>query len=424
MRVPERDLSDLIVKQSSLRGRVVVSGAKNSALRLLVASLLTDQPIRLSNMPRSLLDVRVQIEMLRVLGKSVESDGHQSLLICSDAETPEMTWTDRSIRNTLLMLGALLARHGRARVPLPGGCSIGNRKYDLHLELLEKMGAQIAEEDGWLTGTVGGRLHGTDYAPPLRSTGVTENALLAGSLAVGTTRLWNPHLTPEVRQLVYFLRAMGARIRLYGHERIEVQGVDVLHGAEAEVIPDRLEAMTWLIAAACTGGQIEIDQFPISELVVPLAHLSEAGVRWLAGPDSVSVQESFCSPVEVMTGSHPAIHSDMQPLFAVYGAMARGTTRIVDLRYPNRFRYAAQLRRMGADVRPEAGGLKVVGRGALNGTTVEADDLRAGAALLLAGLAAEGTTRIRNAWQIQRGYDDLVSKLLGLGAELALEESA
>lgn len=417
-------LSTLTVKRSCLQGRVDVGGAKNSALRLLVASLLTEQPVYLSNIPRGLLDVRVQTQMLEVLGKSVDVDGDQRLIISEGDAKPEMAWGGRSIRNTLLVLGALLARHGRARVPFPGGCSIGERKHDLHVELLEKMGARIIEEDGYLTGTVDGRLQGTDFAPPLRSTGLTENALLAGALARGTTRLWNPHLTPEVRQLVDFLRMMGAGIRLVGHERLEIEGVDELYGAATKVIPDRLEAITWLIAAACTGGDIEIGQFPASELIVPLAHLSEAGVRWYSGPDSVIVKDSFCSPVEVMTGSHPAIHSDMQPLFAVYGAMAVGTTRIVDLRYPDRFRYASQLRRMGADVQAEHGSLKVLGRGSLNGAAVEADDLRAGAALLLAGLAAHGTTRIRNAWQIQRGYDNLIPKLEGLGVEVSLEASA
>jgi len=411
----------LHVRNTRLRGQVTTSGAKNSVLRLLAASLLTKDPVLLTNCPAALLDVQIQIGMLQALGKEVAVSEDGRIAIEEVGLKADLEWPGRSIRNTLLVLGALTARTGRGSVPLPGGCRIGERKYDLHVQLLEAMGARVFERAGRLETESDGRLRGAEIRPEIRSTGLTENTLLTGSLAAGTTTLWNPHLTPEVRQLIELLRAMGSNITVHGQERIVVEGVESLAGASTRVIPDRMEAITWLIASVCTDGDVEIFDFPTDSLAVPLAHLRECGVRWHVGPDSVVVRGGICSPIEVMTGSHPSVHSDMQPLLAVYGTLARGRSEIVDLRYPERFAYAEQLQRMGADLRAESGRLVIRGNGRLSGAEVVASDLRAGAALLVAGLAAEGSTTISDAWQIERGYERIVEKLRGLGADVDVE---
>ena len=418
-------LSTLHLETSRLEGTVRVSGAKNSALRLLAASLLTAEPVRLRNYPATLLDAQVHVDMLRALGtRAVVAD---DLVVLDEPSGPPasvLRWEGRSIRNTLLVLGALTARTGAGAVPLPGGCQIGERKFDLHEMLLRAMGARVWHEDGYLHAEAdGGRLRGADVRLPLRSTGATENALLCGSLASGTTRLHNPHVTPEVLDLVALLRRMGARIEVHGRETIEIEGREALSGADFTVMPDRIEAITWAVAAVVTGGEIEIFDFPSEDVAVPVVHLTESGMQLYRGRSSVVVR-GRASSLDVGTGSHPATHSDMQPLFAVYATQAPGETHITDLRYPGRFAYEPHLRALGADTSVDGPTLTVRGGRPLQGAQVDASDLRSGAALVLAGLAAQGRTTVTSAWQVERGYADLVPKLEGLGALVKAEHAA
>lgn len=405
------------VEPARLEGSVTLSGAKNSALRLLAATLLTDEPVRLTNYPAELLDAQVHVDMLRALGKSVEVDVDDGSVLVEERTAPaqELRWSGRSIRNTLLILGALTARTGGGSVPLPGGCSIGERKYDLHVAILRSLGAEVWEEQGYLHAQATGRLRGADLYLAVKSTGATENALLMGALASGVTRVYNPHVTPEIVDLANCLRTMGATIHFVGRRCIEIHGAERLTAVTHTVIPDRMEAITWAIAAVVTGGQIEIVNFPWKAVEVPLVHLRESGMELFRGDNSMIVR-GHPSPIDIGTGSHPAVHSDMQPLFAVYGASSPGESLITDLRYPGRFAYVEQLKRFGVVAEMIGNLLRIQGGMTLRGAEVSAPDLRAGAALLLTALCADSPSVIRDAWQLERGYADVSRKLAGLGA--------
>lgn len=402
------------INKASLNGKVRVSGAKNSGLKLLTASVLTDEVVEIYNSPNGLLDMQVHIEMLKKMGKScIETDGY--LKITENVIDPELLWDERSIRNSLLILGALTTRFGQAKVPLPGGCKLGDRKFDLHIMILEEMGATVWEEDGYICTSVDGKLQGREINLPMRSTGATENGILCATLAEGTTTIWNPHIRPEVIDLISMLNKMGAQIKVYGQKCIIIEGVNRLGGVKHSVIPDNMEALTWAIGAVITKGDVEIQNFPFEHLEVPLVFLRESGMKFYRGKDSLIVRGGESYPVEISTGPYPGINSDMQPLFAVYGAMSKGISKIIDLRFPGRYAYAEELAKMGVDYKVEGDMLIVNGGTSLNGATVTALDLRAGIALLLAGLTAEGETTIENAWQIHRGYENLTAKLKGLG---------
>jgi len=329
-----------------------------------------------------------------------------------------LIWEGRSIRNTLLIFGALLARKGKACVPLPGGCAIGQRKYDLHQMLLEKLGAKVWEENGYLFGEAPNGLVGTEIHLPIRSTGATENGIIAGSLAKGQTVIWNPHVRPEIMDLISYLRSMGVEIEVRGQQSIRVKGAASITGTRHVVIPDNMEAITYLIAAVITNGDIEIENFPYHHLDIPLIHLKESGAKFFRGEKSLIVRGGQCYPVEISTGPYPGINSDMQALFAVYSLCSKGESKITDLRFPGRFGYAEELKKMGGDLQVNGKFIIIRGGKSLKGSTVTALDLRCGAALLLAGLVAEGETIISNARQIQRGYENIDIKLQSLGGKI------
>jgi UDP-N-acetylglucosamine 1-carboxyvinyltransferase len=418
-----REIQRIAVKASMLNGKVKVSGAKNSVLRLMAASILTDEPLVLQNYPATLLDAIVHKEMLEVLGKKCIVDGNILRIEQSREPISTLNWTGRSIRNTLLILGALLARTGRGAVPLPGGCSIGavggDRAYDLHVMLLKKLGAIVYEENGLLVAEAPeGGLKGADIHLPIRSTGATENAIIAGSLANGITRIWNPHIRPEILDLINMINAMGGQITVYGQEHIEVVGQRTLRGVTHDVIPDNVEALTWLVGAAVTDGEIEIEDFPFEHLEVPLIFLRESGAKLYRHENNLIVRGCHCYPLELSTGPYPGINSDMQPILAVYAAKALGQSKFVDLRFPGRYGYAGELNKMGLNSRTDGNMLVIDGGAQLIGANVIALDLRAGIALSLAGLFAQGETVINEAWQITRGYDRFFEKMQLLGAKI------
>jgi len=406
------------VRRSRLQGRVRVSGAKNSLLKLLTASILTSDCVQLTNYAPGLLDAQIHVDMLRVLGKKCEVVGEQIQITEPDCVISDLNWQGRSIRNTLLILGALVTRTGRGAVPMPGGCPLGGRGIDLHEMIMREMGAKVWLDGNTLHAESKGRLKGTDIHLRIRSTGATENAIICGSLAEGITRIWNPHIRPEILDLVGFLKSMGAKITVYGQERIEVEGVEALMGTSYRVLPDNMEAITWLVASVVTDGDIEIVDFPYEDLEVPLIFLRESGARFFQSENSMIVRGGRCYPVEISTGPYPGINSDMQPLFAVYGACARGESRIVDLRFADRYGYADELARMGVVSTVDGNMLKIAGGSPLKGARVTATDLRAGVSLALAGLCADGETIIDNAWQIERGYEGFVPKLRALGGSI------
>lgn len=407
----------LTIRKAKLEGKVRLSGAKNCALKLLTVSVLTDETVEIFNSPNNLLDMQVHISMLNKMGKKCyESDGY--LKIVEDKLSPELLWDERSIRNSLLILGSLTTRFGSGKVPLPGGCKLGDRKFDLHVMILEKMGAKVWEEEGYLCTKVEGRLKGVDIHLPMRSTGATENAILCATLAKGITTVWNPHIRPEIMDMISMLNKMGAKIKVFGQQCIVIEGVEKLNGVKHTSIPDNMEALTWAIATVITKGDVEIENFPFEHLEVPLAFLKESGMKYYRGSDSLIVRGGNAYPIEISTGPYPGINSDMQPLFAVFGAMSRGESKIVDLRFPGRYGYAEELSKMGMKYEVKGDMLLIHGGTPLVGNTVNALDLRAGISLLLAGLTAEGETKIENSWQIYRGYENLKGKLNQLGVEL------
>jgi UDP-N-acetylglucosamine 1-carboxyvinyltransferase len=284
--------------------------------------------------------------------------------------------------------------------------------------VLRELGARVWQDEGYLCASARRGLRGAKIVLPIRSTGATENAILCGCLAKGRTVIWNPHVRPELINLVQMLRTMGASIEVHGQQRIEVVGTTELRGASATIINDSAEAMTWLIAGTITGGDIEIQGLPAADLEVPLIHLRESGARFYLGSSGVAVRGGDCYPVDIATGPYPGINSDMQPLFAVYAACAKGESRITDLRFPDRYQYLRELTRMGVRAEVKNGTIHIHGGRSLAGRRVQALDLRAGAALVLAGMVASGTTRIADAWQIERGYDRFLEKLKDLRGDI------
>ena len=413
-----------LIQPSKLEGQVEISGAKNSVLRLMAASILTSETIGIDNYPASLGDVQIHLAMLEALGKSCEVTQNRCVIREQSKIGTQLIWHECSIRNTLLILGALTSRYGEASVPLPGGCVFGNkRKYDLHVMLLEKFGAKVYEDKKQIITEAKNGLVGTEIILPIRSTGATENAVICAVLAKGKTVIWGPHIRPEIMDLISMLRKMGAKIEVFGQERIEIKGVEALTGTTHKVIPDNMEALTWMIGAVITQGDVEIFDFPFEYLEVPLSYLRESGAKFkIENSNSMIVTGGSCYPVEIATGPYPGINSDMQPLFALYGALSNGESRIIDIRFPGRYAYADQLKRMGMSYDIDGNMLKINGRESTirESADVEliATDLRAGAAFAMAGFVAQGQTTLHDAWQIERGYDCFVSKAKKLNAKI------
>jgi len=422
--VEKMNIDTLDVYPSCLEGEVSLSGAKNSVLKLLAASLLTEGEVTIENFPASLSDAQIHVRMLEKLGKECVFDKESDTLSIKQVKdaVSELEWSERSIRNTLLILGALFAKTGTGSVPQPGGCKLGDRKYDIHLDILKKFGAKIFEDDLELKAVRTGALKATDIRLPMRSTGATENAILIGCLAEGNTNIWNPHIRPEVIDLITMLNKMGAKIQVKGQERIVIKGVSKLSGVKHRVIADNMEALTWTIAASITNGFVEIKDFPFEHLEVPLVFLRESGCKIYRDGSNAIVKGSEIYPLEISTGPYPGINSDMQPLLAAYAACAHGHSTIVDLRFLGRYAYASQFSKMNVESSISNTTLQIMGRGreSLVAAEVEATDLRAGISLALLGLACkDGVTRISNAWQIERGYCYFKDKLRSLGAEIS-----
>lgn len=409
----------MTIYPSELYGEVYISGAKNAVLRHLAASILSDRKVYLRNYPANMLDVQVHEEMLVALGKTItKSEG----IICIDGSvnTSSLIWNKRSIRNTLLILGALLTKTGQGRVPLPGGCSLGDRKFDIHVGLMEAMGAKVWQEENYLCADCKGRLRACNYVLPIRSTGATENAIIMATLAEGTSRIWNPHIRPEILDLIELLRKMGAKIIVKGQESIIINGVDSLNrDVDHYALSDNMQALTYLIAGAIAGKEILIRNFPFCDLEIPLTFLRFSGLEYYQNGNDVIVRKCIPYPIDISTGPYPGINSDMQPLFAVWGALSKGTSTITDLRFVGRYAYAEEFSKMGINSKVDNNRLLIYGGNVIKGgNIVTALDLRAGAALLLLSLIADCPTKIDDFWMIERGYDNLVTTLINLGIQV------
>jgi UDP-N-acetylglucosamine 1-carboxyvinyltransferase len=402
-----------------LEGTVRISGAKNASLPELCAGLLTDQAVHLTNVPE-VRDIRTMARVLRDLGAEVSLEVGGRLTIAARRITSIEATYDlvKTMRASVLVLGPLLAREGRARVSLPGGCAIGARPINLHLAALEKMGAAITVEHGYVEARAE-RLRGAEiYFDTVTVTG-TENVMMAAALADGETVLRNSACEPEVTDLAELLCAMGARIQGAGGPTIRIEGVPTLHGASHTVVPDRIETGTFLAACALAGGEIEVQNCHPAHLRAVIEKLRETGVRIEEGPDNLRVRAPrTLRPSNVTTLPHPGFPTDMQAQYLALMTQASGTSTITESIFENRFMHVAELQRMGASVRVEGRTAIVSGPTPLSGARLMATDLRASACLVVAGLAAAGETIVDRVYHLDRGYFRIDEKLRGLGADI------
>ncbi|WP_420403724.1 UDP-N-acetylglucosamine 1-carboxyvinyltransferase [Nisaea sp.] len=409
-----------------LTGQIPISGAKNAALPLMAATLLTDQPVTLTNMPK-LADIRSMAALLDQHGvaRSVQDEAGGGQTVDFHAGTIESTTAPydlvRKMRASVLVLGPLLARAGEATVSLPGGCAIGNRPVDLHLKGLAELGAEVALEGGYVKAEVpSGRLHGGRVVFPLVSVGATENLMMAASLADGETVLVNAAREPEISDLAECLKAMGAEIEGHGTDTIHIQGKDRLGGATHKVVADRIETGTYAMAAAITGGAVELTGTSPGLLENVFGVLREAGVTIEESDRSirVSADRRKLRGVDVMTEPFPGFPTDLQAQFMTLMCVARGASMVTETIFENRFMHVPELSRMGANINVHHASALIRGTDRLIGAPVMATDLRASVSLVLAGLAADGVTEVNRIYHLDRGYENLVEKLRACGADI------
>ena len=407
----------------ALRGSVRISGSKNAALPILLASILLDSPARFENIA-DLRDIRTTTRLLGVLGRPAHFDDGV-VTVETGPLAPEAPYElVKTMRASVLVLGPLLARLGEARVAMPGGCAIGARPVDLHLSALEKMGARFDLEDGYIIGRCG-RLRGAHIHFDFPTVGGTENLLMAAALAEGETVLENAAREPEVTDLARFLIKCGARIEGHGTSDLRIRGVDSLSGCTYRVMPDRIEAGTFLAAAGITDGDLILQDCPLEELDAATAKLIQMGMRIESTPEGVRARrEEPGSPLraaDVTTRPYPGFPTDMQAQIMAMLCLAEGSSVITETIFENRFMHVQELVRMGADVRLSGHTAMVRGVARLTGAPVMASDLRASASLVLAGLAARGVTQVQRIYHLDRGYEHIEKKLEALGARIRRE---
>lgn len=415
-------MEKLIIKGGTpLYGSVRISSAKNAVLPIIVAALLPENPATITDVPE-LADVTTICSVLDSLGVKIERKGRDMVFDASDIRNTEASYELMSrMRASFLIMGPLLAKKGHAKIALPGGCMIGSRPIDLHLKAFEAMGAEIEICNGYVEARAPKGLHGAEIYLDFPSVGATENVLMAAALTEGRTVIENAAEEPEIVDLVTFLSGMGANIKGAGTNVIRVEGVKKLTGITHTVIPDRIEAGTFMIAAAMAGGNVLVENVLADHLKPLLAKLGEAGVDVVKEDiDRVRIISSgkICS-TDIKTLPYPGFPTDLQAQFMALMTVGNGVSRITETVFENRFMHAGELQRMGASIQIEGRTAVVTGVPFLRGAFVRATDLRAGAALTLAGLAAHGTTEVGELQYIDRGYDHLVEKLQGLGANIS-----
>jgi UDP-N-acetylglucosamine 1-carboxyvinyltransferase len=404
---------------TTLNGEVSISGAKNAALPILCASLLTAETLKIENVPQ-LNDVTTMLALLRQMGIDITQDGKQGVELTaaslSNLVAPyEMV---KTMRAAILVLGPMLARAGKAMVSLPGGCAIGLRPVDQHIKGLQAMGAEIKIDHGYIHAHAK-RLNGARIVMDLVTVTGTENLMMAATLANGTTVLENAAREPEVTNLADCLIAMGAKIYGAGSDTITIEGVRTLHGATHRVMPDRIETGTFLVAAAASGGEIYLRDTRADILTAVLEKLRESGATIESGQDWISLKmKGVLKSVNLRTAPYPAFPTDMQAQFMALNSVAEGTAIITETIFENRFMHAQELKRMGANIEVEGSVAIVHGVAHLDGTNVMATDLRASASLVLAGLIARGETTIERIYHLDRGYEHIDEKLTRLGAKV------
>jgi len=413
----------------ALNGEVHISGAKNAVLPILCATLLADAPVEITNVPH-LHDVITTVKLLGELGAKVTIDQgtlSRGSAVVVDPRTVNQHVAPyelvKTMRASVLVLGPLLAKYGKAEVSLPGGCAIGSRPVDQHIKGLQALGAEISVENGFIKAHVDGRLKGGRYTFDMVSVTGTENVLMAAVLAEGTTVLENAAMEPEVSDLAHCLIALGAKIEGIGTARLVIEGVERLHGGRHAVLPDRIETGTFLVAAAMTGGRIVARNARPDTMDAVLQKLVEAGAEISTTEDSITLDMHGKRPkaVNITTAPHPAFPTDMQAQFMALNCVADGVGVIKETIFENRFMHVNELLRLGADIQIEGNTAIVRGAEKLSGAPVMATDLRASASLILAGLMADGETTIDRIYHLDRGYENIEEKLGALGAGIRRE---
>lgn len=408
-------------------GSVSVSGAKNSATRLLAAAMTSAETVRIRNFPTHLMDAIAKIRFMRDLGANVEVNHERSVveIACSRLRAPADLDYHVPVRTTYLLAAGQLVRNGEARIPYPGGCRIGERGYDLHIMVWQALGCRVSEEADHIH--IVGELRGNAINFPISTVGGTENALICAAVARGDTEIRNAYVSPEVLDLILLLREMGALIECHGNSLIRVQGCGgLLRGASFQVMPDRIEALTWMVFAVISGGEICIDGVPFEHMQTPLIHLKEAGIDLFRNSRGVWIgtrclNDVGIQPFELACGTHPGVISDMQPFYTLLGMKANGISRIYDYRYPERIAYARELDKFSPGaIDCEPGRITTRGGQPLRGAQVRSTDLRGSMALLMCAFCAAGESRVEGVELALRGYNDLAGKLHSLGLTFEL----
>ncbi len=407
--------------EQPLKGSVCISGAKNAAVAIIPAALLADDLVELENVPH-IADIKNLVAVLREMGVRINYKDEHTLMIDSRGLSNQCVDMEgvRKMRASYYLLGVLLGRFGKAEVAFPGGCNFGQRPIDLHLKGFEAMGATV--DAGDVIRVEASELCGANVFLDVVSVGATINIMLAAVRAKGTTIISNAAKEPHVVDTANFLNSMGAKISGAGTDRVVIRGVEKLHGTSYAIIPDQIEAGTYMVAAAITGGDVVVQNIIPRHMDAISAKLSEMGVTIEEMDDAIRVAvEKPLHEIVIKTAPYPGFPTDMQPQFMTLMSVVNGTSIITENVWENRFQYVAQLCKMGADISVDGRIAVVKGAKRLNGCTVEATDLRAGAAMVLAGLAAKGTTTITNVKYIYRGYESMVQKLIALGADITCE---
>jgi UDP-N-acetylglucosamine 1-carboxyvinyltransferase len=401
-----------------LNGVVPISGAKNATLALMPAAMLASGTFRITNTP-NLRDVATMSGLLNSMGMEIQLKDHVLTLDTHNINRYEAPYAHvKKMRASNYVLGPLVARYGRAKVSLPGGCAWGPRPVNLHLEGMRKLGAEVELKRGYIVAKAD-RLSGARIHFDVSSVGATGNILMASVLARGTTIIENAAIEPEITALARFLQSMGAHVDGIGTNRLEIEGVDDLHAADADTIPDRIEAGTFLVAGAITGGTVTVDHVDPSHISAVVAKLEDAGCAVSIGSSRVTLRASAAmSPVDVTAAIYPGFPTDMQAQWIALMSVARGTSVVTDTIYFDRFKHVPELVRLGANIELKKNAAIVQGVAHLTGTTVMSTDLRASASLILAALAAEGTSEVLRVYHLDRGYETIEKKLRSLGADI------
>ena len=409
--------------------KIRISGAKNSATRLLAASLISDETSTFYNFPTELVDANHKKRFIENMGGVVEFDSEKETATINATRLEDRLLEDYDypIRTTYLLVPGLIKRTGVAKIPYPGGCKIGNRGYDLHVMVWEKMGASVEEKENHIE-VKANRLEGAEINFPITTIGGTETALICGSIAKGVTTVRNAYISPEVFDLIRYLRAVGVEIDVVGNSFIKIRGSEYHRGTSHKVLPDRIEAITWMIFAAISGIPMLIEDVPFKSMEIPLTHLQEAGIDYFSNQTSVMISEESVrngiQPFELATGTHPGVISDMQPFYVLLGLKADGISRIHDYRYPERVRYLEELSKsLEGGLEWKSGEIVTTGKLSFKPAQMNSTDLRGSMAVLIAALLAgnTGESRVENIQMALRGYNKLEEKLRVLGFTFRLE---